>query len=388
MTTSTETAAAPCATCAAPVRPGARFCTACGAPAAAVTVVEAQPPLRRADARAAARGGAAGARAVAPGAAGSSGGAGPALGAAFDGVRPAGVGVRLAAHAIDAAVVAGVTVAVLALTGEVVHGALALVEVAVGIVVWEARTGRTFGNVALGLRAARRETPYAPGLARAVPRALVLGAGHLVAGVGQWLVVGSSGFDRVLHQGWHDRAGRAVVVDVRGPRAAVTPAPSPAAARPHAAAAQVRVAGAAAPAPTTPSTTAPTSTTSPPITAGGMPRPPVGGTYLVVLDTGESWTVTGPGLVGRAPRPGTGERVDHVIAIDDPERSLSRTHVRFGVDGTGFWVSDAGSGNGTVVALPNGQDVRAGADQRVPVPTGATVRIGDRSFTVRLVAGA
>ena len=88
------------------------------------------------------------------------------------------------------ALVSGV---VLALSGSAVLAALAAAELVVGIVVWEARTGRTFGNVLLGLRAARQETPYAPGLARGVPRALVLAAGHLVAGVGQWLVVGSVG---------------------------------------------------------------------------------------------------------------------------------------------------------------------------------------------------
>ena len=336
-----------CAACGKPLRPGARFCTSCGTPvAASVVVVQAQPtavpsgaapePGRRATR--------AGSVDAAP------------LGPAFDGVRAANVGQRLLAFLVDTVCVAVVSGVVLALSSSAVLAGLAAAEVVIGIVVWESRTGRTFGNVLLGLRAARQETPYAPGLARGVPRALVLAAGHLVAGVGQWLVVGSSSFDKSGRgQGWHDHVGRSVVVDVRGPRAAPV-----------------------APVATTGSRTV---TTPPAPTAVVVPT-----SYLVTLDTGQTMSVSGPGLVGRSPQVVPGERCDHVIAIDDPERSLSRTHARFGIDRAGFWVADAGSGNGTVVVLPSGQSVPAAPEQRVVVPSGSTVRIGDRTFTVRAVA--
>jgi pSer/pThr/pTyr-binding forkhead associated (FHA) protein len=93
-------------------------------------------------------------------------------------------------------------------------------------------------------------------------------------------------------------------------------------------------------------------------------------------------TVSGPGVIGRAPRPIAGERCDHVVVIDDPERSLSRTHARFGIDSRGFWVADAGSGNGTLVVLPTGQTAVVGPDRTVPVPSGSTVRLGDREVVV------
>jgi pSer/pThr/pTyr-binding forkhead associated (FHA) protein len=93
-------------------------------------------------------------------------------------------------------------------------------------------------------------------------------------------------------------------------------------------------------------------------------------------------TVTGPGLIGRAPRPVPGERCDHVIVIEDPERSVSRSHARFGIDDGTFWVSDAGSGNGTQLALPGGRVVAVPADQRVPVPSGGVIRVGDRTVTI------
>lgn len=356
-----------CVACGKPLRPGARFCTACGTPVdAAVVVVEAQRPGAPGPASppVAARRRREPDPVAAP------------LGAAFDGVRTAGVGQRLLAFLVDTLAVSVAGGVVLALTHSAVLAGLAAVEVIVGIVVWEARTGRTFGNTLLGLRSARQETPYAPGLARSVPRALVLAAGHLVAGLGQWLVVGSVSFDKAGRgQGWHDHVGRSVVVDVRGPRAPL--------------AATSGVSGGRAPV-AVPVHAAAVATSTPPAPAAVATSPapavvPAPTAYVVTLDTGQAMTVSGPGLVGRAPQVVPGERCDHVIAIDDPERSLSRTHARFGLDRAGFWVADAGSGNGTVVVLPSGQSVRAAPEQRVVVPSGSTVRIGDRTFTVQAV---
>ena len=126
-----------CAACGKPLRPGARFCTACGtAVAASVVVVQAQPVAAGAtpgQGRRAARG-------PAPAAA-------VPLGAAFDGVRAARVGQRLLAFLVDTVCVALVSGVVLALSGSAVLAALAAAELVIGIVVWEARTGRTFGNV-------------------------------------------------------------------------------------------------------------------------------------------------------------------------------------------------------------------------------------------------
>jgi len=446
-----------CTACGRPVRTDARFCTGCGAPVAHVTVVEAQPPTRRSGAtgrrrstappdaptpRATAVGGSvpaapgvptdpfgavpAGARAAAPVVAsaarpgpvpgGPASGAG--LGPAFDGVSVVGVGARLGAYALDALVVALVAVGVLLATGQPVLGALVGVELVVGLVVWEARTGRTFGNLALGLRAARVETPFAPGLTRAARRALVLLAGHLVGGVGQWVVLGSVAGDRgPLRQGWHDKAGRAVVVDVRRPRAS---GPGPAPSSPDASAATYgglaragvpgastladraaapAVSAAASPAvPGVPGLArtpglpgAPVAPGLPPVPAAGLT--PVTGavsrsrSYVLTLDTGEALSVSGPGLLGRAPRPRDGERCDHVVTIDDPQRSLSRTHARFGIDARGLWVADAGSGNGTVVVLPSGQSVVVAPERPTPVPPGSTIRLGDRSVLVDQLRG-
>jgi hypothetical protein len=391
-----------CVACGRPLREGARFCTGCGTPVTPVLVVEAQPPVR-------ARSRSTSTRTAAPATVTPARQA--ALGVAFDGVRTVPVGMRLVAYLLDAVVVLAVSGAVLLVTGEPVYAALVAAEIVFGLVVWEARTGCTFGNLALGLRAARVETPYAPGLGRGVLRSLVLLAGHAVAGVGQFVVIGSAGFDRSgLRQGWHDRAGRAVVVDVRRPRAgapdprtAASPAAAPAGARPAAGlpaqvppvtgppAQGLPAVGPAAPGLTGATTPASLASAVPARAATGGPgtpppaasaRPSVPAVFVLTLDTGEAMTVSGPGVIGRAPRPITGERCDHVVVIDDPERSLSRTHARFGIDARGFWVADAGSGNGTVVVLPTGQTAVARTDRAVPVPSGSTVRLGDREFVV------
>lgn len=438
-----------CASCHRPLRPDARFCTACGTPAAAdatVTVVE--------------------------GAQGRSRGAAPereprpaVLHPAFGGATPAGPGRRVLAYAVDAVVVGAVAGGLLAWTGSWLLAGLVVVELALGLLVWEAHTGRTVGNTALGLRTAREETPYSVGPARAFLRGLVLGAGHAAAGLGQWLVVASGAFDRSGRaQAWHDRVGRAVVVDVRaherglaeaaeaaeadgavsvgvaaGARrvAGAVPRQSTAPEVPAVGSGRVPPSGTARPAsPSGPATSGadaargtPTPTEPPAPTgrraaraaAGRAPAAPVAdrpvpaaagapsvpirpvvpapaapepaaparvahqaqpAPFLVTLDTGQVMSVTGPGLIGRAPRPAAGERCDHVVVVEDPERSVSRTHARFGIEGGTFWVSDAGSGNGTTLRLPSGRVVPVPADQRVPVPSGSTIQVGDRGVRI------
>lgn len=422
-----------CASCHRPLRPDARFCTACGAPVqgdVTVHVVEGAQGRARADARP---------REPRP----------SVLHPAFGDAAPAGPGRRVAAYAIDAAAVGLVAGGLYAWTGSVLLVALTVLELGIGLLVWEAHTGRTLGNSLLGLRTAREETPYSVGPARAFLRGLVLAAGHAAAGFGQWLVVASAAFDRSgKAQAWHDRVGRSVVVDVRAHERAVEealdaadqavqaaqqpvaravpaavaapavvpqqvappagpPACPPAVAQPDAAAPSgrraVRAAEQAASVPTPAAAAQPVpsqpaalqeqtpAAIRPIVPAAAQPEPAAPSRvthqeqpapFLVTLDTGEVMTVTGPGLIGRLPRPAPGERCDHVIVVDDPERSVSRTHARFGMDGGTFWVSDAGSGNGTTLRLPGGRVIPVPADQRVLVPSGSTIQVGDRGVRI------
>ncbi|WP_448630263.1 RDD family protein [Cellulomonas soli] len=362
-----------CTACGRPMRPGARFCSTCGEPAPTSPAppihlpVDLPPTGRRAMAAAASP------AIPTPRA--------PSLGPAFDGTVPAEPGRRLGAFALDTLAVLLVGLAVLLGTGSGWLAAVAGIELAVGLAVWEARTGLTLGNLALGLRTSREDTPYSLGTRRAAPRALLLGAAHLLAGLGQWALVASTATDHRRRQGWHDTLAKAVVVDVRSVRAAdEQPVPTPGA----------TVTSPAAATPPTPPSVAPVSLGAAAASAGiarvGLARPAAPTVYVLTLDTGEALTVTGTGLIGRNPRALAGDPCDHLVTVDDPERSLSRTHARFGIDAGGFWVSDAGSGNGTSLTAPGYLRVAVPPGEHVPVPSGSTVHLGERTFTVHAVS--
>jgi predicted component of type VI protein secretion system len=110
------------------------------------------------------------------------------------------------------------------------------------------------------------------------------------------------------------------------------------------------------------------------------PAPPA--RFILQFSTGESFSVTGTGLVGRHPVAEPGEYFDHAVTIADPGKSVSKTHVEFGQDDGVFWVLDRFSGNGTVVREP-GEDPRyCEPGRRYRVPRGGRVDIGDQFFIV------
>nr|WP_279589769.1 RDD family protein [Cellulomonas uda] len=110
-------------------------------------------------------------------------------------------------------------------------------------------------------------------------------------------------------------------------------------------------------------------------------QPPVPPGLRLVFDTGERVDVLGEGVVGRAPQ---GD-VEHVVAIDDPARSLSKTHLAFGPAEPGtLWVVDRGSTNGTLVVRPDGTAATLPAGTRASVGPGWSLRLGER--TVRIEA--
>ncbi len=112
------------------------------------------------------------------------------------------------------------------------------------------------------------------------------------------------------------------------------------------------------------------------------PRRPVAMT--LAFDTGERVSLTGGlGLVGRDPQPRPDEHVDHLVPIADPERSVSKTHLSFGVDAAGLWVRDRGSTNGVRVLRGDAVVAEVGMDEPSYVAVGDTVEFGDRRFTVQ-----
>ncbi|MFS0705642.1 FHA domain-containing protein, partial [Cellulomonas sp. 179-A 9B4 NHS] len=112
-------------------------------------------------------------------------------------------------------------------------------------------------------------------------------------------------------------------------------------------------------------------------------------TLALLFDTGPRVRVVGRGLAGRGPRAEDGSDILHVVAVDDPSRSVSRVHLEFGPeapahadDVAGVWVLDRGSTNGTVVVAPDGDARVLPPGTRAVVRAGWTVRLGERVVRV------
>ncbi|MFG1608624.1 hypothetical protein [Actinoplanes sp. NPDC049265] len=101
---------------------------------------------------------------------------------------------------------------------------------------------------------------------------------------------------------------------------------------------------------------------------------------VVTFDDGRRLTLDRALLLGRDPaaEPGT-----LAVRIDDPDRSVSKTHCAAGIqaDGTA-WVADRYSANGTCIIDIAGTVYACPPGVAVEIPPGATVHFGERSFTV------
>ncbi|MUK03621.1 hypothetical protein GM708_18035, partial [Vibrio cholerae] len=88
----------------------------------------------------------------------------------------------------------------------------------IGIWGWEARTGKTPGNLLLGLRTTDEEG-HPPGWLAIFVRGLLVAVAGLVPVVGTVVVLVSNVFDADgKKQGWHDKAAHTRVFDVRSGR--------------------------------------------------------------------------------------------------------------------------------------------------------------------------
>jgi hypothetical protein len=104
----------------------------------------------------------------------------------------------------------------------------------------------------------------------------------------------------------------------------------------------------------------------------------------LVFTTGETVSIAGTALIGRRPASDEGEAVGQLVTIDDPERSVSKSHLMAGWNDEGFWITDRGSGNGTVVFPVDGPAVQLHAGDPHTLADGDRVAIGDQTFTVHL----
>lgn len=99
------------------------------------------------------------------------------------------------------------------------------------------------------------------------------------------------------------------------------------------------------------------------------------------LDSGQRIELSTVMVFGRDPSLDSAN--ERAVAVPDPTRSVSRTHLRLGVDEQGLWLEDANSANGTTIIGPDGRPSLATPGAKVRIASGTEVLIGDRRFTVR-----
>jgi hypothetical protein len=103
--------------------------------------------------------------------------------------------------------------------------------------------------------------------------------------------------------------------------------------------------------------------------------------YVLEFDTGARIVVRNLVLVGRDPAAGPGEDGAILVPVDDPERSVSKTHLAISAAPDGVWVVDRHSTNGVDI-VTDGAVRRVPAGARVLAGRGATVRFGERQLEV------
>lgn len=113
------------------------------------------------------------------------------------------------------------------------------------------------------------------------------------------------------------------------------------------------------------------------------PPPSAQAGLVLCFDTGERRPVEPEMLIGRDPAPGDRSGpAPALVAVSDPDLSVSKTHLLVRSDGRGVTVVDRGSVNGTAVEDVQGVLTPVTDGAEVHAGVGATVRFGARSFLV------
>ena len=115
----------------------------------------------------------------------------------------------------------------------------------------------------------------------------------------------------------------------------------------------------------------------------GMPGPSFASapTLAIIVDDGQRIEVNAQIVLGRAPEQTPADA--QAIAIADSTRSLSRTHLRVApADGEALWIEDTFSANGTRLQAPDGSTQPLPRGQRVKVPVGTVLLLGERRLSV------
>lgn len=105
-------------------------------------------------------------------------------------------------------------------------------------------------------------------------------------------------------------------------------------------------------------------------------------TARVTFDTGVTYPFGGTIVLGRNPLAPASHPTASPVPVDDPQRSVSKTHVALTATREGVLVEDLHSTGGTVVVRADGEETPVLPGAPVQARAGDTVRYGQRSVVV------
>ncbi|MGX5694876.1 RDD family protein [Agromyces soli] len=109
------------------------------------------------------------------------------------------------------------------------------------------------------------------------------------------------------------------------------------------------------------------------------------GALLIIFDTGQRAQLPLPVVANLGRNPAPTEPGDRLVAVHDPDGTVSKTHLRLEHSRGNVWVTDGGSTNGTEVLGDDGQVQPLAPGVRTALDDGDRVRIGNRTFTMSLL---
>ena len=105
-------------------------------------------------------------------------------------------------------------------------------------------------------------------------------------------------------------------------------------------------------------------------------------TARVTFDTGVDYPFGGSIVLGRNPVAPASRPTASLVPVDDPDRTVSKTHVVLTATREGVFVEDLHSTGGTVVVRADGQETPVVPGSPVVAAPGDTVRYGQRSVVI------
>ncbi|GAA1409351.1 hypothetical protein AUR04nite_22320 [Glutamicibacter uratoxydans] len=102
----------------------------------------------------------------------------------------------------------------------------------------------------------------------------------------------------------------------------------------------------------------------------------------LLFDDGADILVEESALIGRNPQPAEGMDVAELLVVDDPQRTVSKTHLLVAAGPQGVWVTDQGSANGTYISNADGAERKLEAGTPAAAVFGSIVHFGERYFKV------